>query len=409
MEQFNQYFEEAKSKRSEIENEMTANDQIIKQLKARLEELEQQSLKGLSADALAEDLRTKETSKKLITEQAQKQLQTLLDEEVQINKQAEDNQTLLASASSKLQNHAQLKNIVNSFRKISAECVSDLKVFAPLLASNECPTCGQPVDSKKLQAIAERIYQSLENLKAQLASLDTQEVASIVHSVNSIVSQHQSQASPTPQAVEQQLKNILQVMENEIKGLESRMHAEVQASQSYQNTKHKMQHRLLEIQNYKLQSASDKDRKVLMIDKQIATLETQLAHLNDHSSLKQEEMTKTQQQIDSYQTRQQQCNFEYQLNKFWETAFDKRSKANVGFASLRSFVLAESVQEINQIFRFYMEKLANDESWLSVTLTPDLELQEDYAKRSGGERKRSDLVTLFAMFELGKFIMSNSS
>jgi DNA repair exonuclease SbcCD ATPase subunit len=37
---------------------------------------------------------------------------------------------------------------------------------------------------------------------------------------------------------------------------------------------------------------------------------------------------------------------------------------------------------------------------LTVTFTSDLEIQEDYAKRSGGERKRTDLVTLFAMFEL---------
>jgi hypothetical protein len=47
-----------------------------------------------------------------------------------------------------------------------------------------------------------------------------------------------------------------------------------------------------------------------------------------------------------------------------------------------------------------MSKLAPHSEYLSVTLDADLELAEKYSVRSGGERKRTDLVILLSLFEL---------
>lgn len=55
--------------------------------------------------------------------------------------------------------------------------------------------------------------------------------------------------------------------------------------------------------------------------------------------------------------------------------------------------------ELNAIIDTYAEQLSN-RSPLRVTLTPDLEIEEIYGKRSGGERKRTDLAVLFSLFEI---------
>lgn len=76
--------------------------------------------------------------------------------------------------------------------------------------------------------------------------------------------------------------------------------------------------------------------------------------------------------------------------KFWEQAF----AAKGGF---RSFLLSESVADLNRVLEGYLFSLDRD---LPVTFEPDLTIRENYAKRSGGQRKCTDVAVLFAAFEL---------
>lgn len=64
---------------------------------------------------------------------------------------------------------------------------------------------------------------------------------------------------------------------------------------------------------------------------------------------------------------------------FWEGAFHSKHKASLGFSSFRAFILEKAVAELNSIFATYMENLSEGE--LTITLTPDLEFVENYAKR----------------------------
>jgi DNA repair exonuclease SbcCD ATPase subunit len=47
-----------------------------------------------------------------------------------------------------------------------------------------------------------------------------------------------------------------------------------------------------------------------------------------------------------------------------------------------------------------MERLCSSTNLLRLTLTPTFDFEESYAKRSGGERKRTELVMLFALNDL---------
>ena len=76
--------------------------------------------------------------------------------------------------------------------------------------------------------------------------------------------------------------------------------------------------------------------------------------------------------------------------KFWDAAFSAKG-------AFRSFLLSESVKDLNRVLEGYTAGL---DSALPVTFNPDLTIQESYGKRSGGQRKCTDLAVLFSMFEI---------
>ena len=68
--------------------------------------------------------------------------------------------------------------------------------------------------------------------------------------------------------------------------------------------------------------------------------------------------------------------------KFWDSAFS-------GKGAFRSFLLGESVKDLNRVLEGYISSL---DSELSVTFNDDLTIRESYGKRSGGQISRRFLV-----------------
>jgi DNA repair exonuclease SbcCD ATPase subunit len=93
---------------------------------------------------------------------------------------------------------------------------------------------------------------------------------------------------------------------------------------------------------------------------------------------------------------------EIEMLEFWATSFQKKqNKSTFGtVGTLRSFLLEESILDLNQLLKEYSEFL-NSEKTISFDKELNLE-QSDYGKRSSGQRKRNDLVILFALFDLVK-------
>lgn len=135
------------------------------------------------------------------------------------------------------------------------------------------------------------------------------------------------------------------------------------------------------------------------VEKLCAACEAELEQLKAMRAEQSETERVLSQHIEEAASDISQTNVELSMTKFWEMAFDKQSKGTVG--TVRAFVFEDVVKELNAICSGYMEQLQTKQQYhLKVSLTADLEMEQVYGKRSGGERKRTDLAILFAMFEL---------
>lgn len=89
----------------------------------------------------------------------------------------------------------------------------------------------------------------------------------------------------------------------------------------------------------------------------------------------------------------------FKLYRFWELVFDKKVAKASGMITLRRFVFEQAIEQLNLIFNSFQSHFGETRS-VQVSLTPDLNFTEAYSKKSGGERKRIDLITLFSLHEL---------
>jgi DNA repair exonuclease SbcCD ATPase subunit/DNA repair exonuclease SbcCD nuclease subunit len=78
---------------------------------------------------------------------------------------------------------------------------------------------------------------------------------------------------------------------------------------------------------------------------------------------------------------------------FWDRAFASKG-------SMRSFLLDQSVKALNTVVQGYISQHFGGR--LTLTLNSDLTFQERYGRRSGGQRRWTDLAALFALFELSR-------
>lgn len=78
---------------------------------------------------------------------------------------------------------------------------------------------------------------------------------------------------------------------------------------------------------------------------------------------------------------------------FWDKAFASKG-------GMRSFMLRDSVRSLNELVAGYTSLLFNN--GMTLTFTEELTVVESYGKRSGGQRKRTDLGCLFSTFDLSR-------
>lgn len=139
--------------------------------------------------------------------------------------------------------------------------------------------------------------------------------------------------------------------------------------------------------------------EVADVEKRYAACEAELEQLAAMRAEQSETEKSLQRSLEALELDIEATSVELSMTKFWEMAFDKQSKGTVG--TVRAFVFEDIVKELNAICGGYMEQLQTKEQYnLKLSLTADLEMEQVYGKRSGGERKRTDLAILFALFEL---------
>eukprot|EP00026_Physarum_polycephalum_P000730 Phypoly_transcript_00731.p1 GENE.Phypoly_transcript_00731~~Phypoly_transcript_00731.p1 ORF type:complete len:1306 (+),score=375.13 Phypoly_transcript_00731:96-4013(+) len=104
-------------------------------------------------------------------------------------------------------------------------------------------------------------------------------------------------------------------------------------------------------------------------------------------------------ELEEIQEKREGVAHQMKLLEFWEKGFDKRTLKSAEYPTMRSYMLAQSVEDLNSILAQYSHIVGSHDR-LGITFNSDLELNEDFGKRSAGQRKRNDIVIMLSLFEL---------
>jgi DNA repair exonuclease SbcCD ATPase subunit len=104
-----------------------------------------------------------------------------------------------------------------------------------------------------------------------------------------------------------------------------------------------------------------------------------------------EDRAKTMTELDAARALAEKLNQQLSYMLFWNGAFASKG-------TMRAFLLEESVVGLNLLVQSYSS--GHFDGQMTLHFNSDLTVQERYGKRSGGQRKWTDLSILFALFEL---------
>lgn len=239
-----------------------------------------------------------------------------------------------------------------------------------------CPSCGQAIDDNHTKKVFEELKEILDTNRTSIFK--------------------KSKFSPIKDYSKEQAKVLLTNAKNSLKE-GAQILTNQKQRQKLLNQVKSQELALSKLENEKLKMENELSKQSMQSEKTIASLTTEISLLETRLS----DTRINYNEIDEKSKEDAQIlqikNEDYDILKFWEMSFDKRSR--VGLVSIRSYVVEDAIKDLNVIIGMYIDQLAAN-SELKVTLTPDLSIEEVYAKRSGGERKRTDLAVLFSLFDL---------
>jgi predicted phosphodiesterase/recombinational DNA repair ATPase RecF len=395
------YSEEAKGKLKELDasisalsNESNKNEENIAKLqekiKNRIEEKKRQeselilaeerydsALKNKEAkiDKVQEDKKTLE-KKKIETEELIARIMIRLAEVQKEESLSPPQEKKLIQLNTAIEQ--QLRTLKTNAKKIKESHVSDEEA--------NCPLCGQPIESE-CQTKIEVDY--LSELKVILKNPELSSYNLGDGDINVAITL---------------CSTIIADLDAKIKLNQERVDRVERGKNKEKEEKEKLrlvEQRLAQVE--KQYSSIDKEESNLLhdIDKKKELVESGIKMHTQQIEEWEKEKEMIEQEEAQIQEKKIEKEARYEISKFWDLAFDSKNKKNSGIVNLRSFIFEESISELNLLLQEYMEQFSSGlNRELTSTLTNDLELEENYGRRSGGERKRTDLAVLFSLFEL---------
>lgn len=276
-----------------------------------------------------------------------------------------------------------------------------LEKLEDLVNLNECPYCEQKIEHQTHS----KFEQEKQNLSDVIARSTRHQMtlSSSLQNLETEFNELENQKRITITKLTQ-LQNSRLLTENETKTLQSELESvENQLNEIEIQSGSLESSNIQEIQE-KLNKAAEEEKNMLERKYQHeAQLKVQKQKLKDLS----EQTTKQRAELDALRERHvesaketEQNEKEYAVLNFWEKAFDRRARKSSkdDFETMRSFLLDKSIEDLNNILEEYSKLIGSDT--LPITFNSDLMINEDYGKRSSGQRKRNHLMIHFALFEL---------
>eukprot|EP01127_Copromyxa_protea_P023290 TRINITY_DN8687_c0_g1_i6.p1 TRINITY_DN8687_c0_g1~~TRINITY_DN8687_c0_g1_i6.p1 ORF type:complete len:991 (+),score=177.60 TRINITY_DN8687_c0_g1_i6:317-3289(+) len=404
LEKFDFYLDEAKARRCVLETEINS---LVKQIDA-LEKTTESIKSALSQISL----NVSEISSKLDEARAKyahaeeiknAQVQKLKDEKAElesqfsvVSKEISDLETMLESepeiettddSSIRIQ-RIELRRIEEKLKKLQEKMTNSVSDNVKDLSV--CPTCRQPLPQSGEEHVHEVNIEEvtfvaavniIEEARLPLSPLihdDTKSISVLIERCHTLAQHYDDLAAI----------------------LFSRRNAQEKLS-SLKEVSGKSRLSIAHLENEILKSDNISANITKDITHEISMLEIDMKHLNSQKREHESSLKNITSNLKTLSESKDKYHKQFDQVKFWEIALERKSKTTIGFDSMRSFIFQEFITEMNIILQGYMESLcAGYNRELTATLNSDLDLGEIYGKRSGGERKRTDLALLFSLFEM---------
>lgn len=366
LEKFNYYFDEAKQQRVKLETEL---DLVEKQLK----EIQDQYTNYNNQLQTTQNLNGEEKIKVLM-EQKNNIMEEYNNQVNQINllnQQLHNELTQFSEIAKQdlLDSIQSAKNKQTTFSEVYKDLLQVEKILRSVVVDQLCPTCKQTIT--QLDVVSTQIHSIIQLLVIKLNKY--------IDSTNNI-SEVVSMLSLLLKSIDlnYNLQQILIIITKISSIINDNDKEKLKLEQQYQ--KHETNRfKFLEHDKLLLQYENTKEKNINVLDMQINNIQSLLSVQQQQGTQLKKQLQLYQSQIEDYSNKLPEKKLNYQIMKFWELSFDKKSKSSYGIATLRAYVLENTVNELNTIIDKYMQKLTDVS--LPVTLTADLELKEDYGKR----------------------------
>eukprot|EP01117_Protostelium_nocturnum_P020830 TRINITY_DN961_c0_g1_i2.p1 TRINITY_DN961_c0_g1~~TRINITY_DN961_c0_g1_i2.p1 ORF type:complete len:934 (+),score=172.52 TRINITY_DN961_c0_g1_i2:1736-4537(+) len=380
LEKFDLYFDFTKKSRLHTEQELSRERDSIAIRESSIGDIEEERNRS-DSESLGLRKTELEGKRKNIEDKFEGEFKEIDKKEVHVSSQLEE---LIESEPLEEHNYEYSNAVLSKAKK---ELVDIQSVYNTMKHEQACDTCGQ----------------SIKNPEQLLATMKDKG-SFFVELMNSNGDLFANFSSFNPELWrfnDDETENQLDEANEKLNQRFSLIHLEMKSYSVTKSTIGKLQMDLLSLDNQRMRLKNNKQILLSEIETELASISSLLLKQSELNRAASDRIADYQREIDKSKERLPLLELDYEFNRFWETAFDKKLKAGMGFSPLRSFIMEDAVHSLNKICSKYMQNLSNKDS-LTVTFSSNLEMQENYGKRSGGERRRTDLVALFALFELVK-------
>lgn len=417
LEKFNQWLETARRERSKLDESLIALQQRQRALQENLDRI------NASQDTRTVLLEEKNTQLALLATQREEiekkclarifELESELDasrselqspEFLKFSKYTDDSTDTLSEREEEIDFSQEISSIA-SFESQANDIIRHLEAAIGTEVGEiaTCASCGQQVTSEHISSIISRARELASGISDIIPDIDLSNINSKGIDI--------SKSSLKDDTMETNFSKHLDLdaFDNSARGSYNLMTSILEITSDYKkDIENRVQlmarMRKIELSVSRLETSLAQARtmgaeELSEIDKQYIACETELLQLKARRNERFENENFILRELEALHESIESTKTELSMTKFWEMAFDKQSKGTVG--TVRAFVFEDVVNELNAICGSYMEQLQTKQQYhLQVSLTADLEMEQVYGKRSGGERKKTDLAILFAMFEL---------
>ena len=369
LEKFNLYFDEIKSHRSHIENQLEKTQLIKDQYNQQLNRIKAdlEYLKASNSESL---LLQKEEEKKLLLEGHENRVISLKNDKIQQEETLKNLQSLPKDA---IYSENQLKQLLSFLRPSISEIHNWQKLITSLVDKQVCSQCGQHIQDPT--KIFEHLLISISSWKLQFTSKNLDKDLLLADLCNTSIFTITKEDNPSPNMLQEELSKFMVLFKHTLENIEKKL----ESLHTQQRSLDSLNMKIMQLDRNLLQMENDKQRKLSEIEKTIIQINTATQHKQDQETTLEKNIHEIQEKITQLEEEIPTLLQDFQIAKFWEMAFDKKSKSQAGFTSLRAYILANAVKELNFMISKYLDTLS--QAPLTVTLTADLELKEDYGKR----------------------------